>query len=78
MRSVPFLAVASVALLCGAADMPEHASRLSPPPALEKTALKVGDWAPAFKLPAAGGGTFALSDALRQGAVVLVFYRGSW
>ena len=78
MRSVPFLAVASVAFLCGAADMPEHATRLSPPPALEKSALKLGDRAPAFALPAAGGGTFVLSDDLRQGAVVLVFYRGSW
>ena len=78
MRSGPFLAVAGVALLCGAADMPEHATRLSPPPALEKSALHIGDRAPAFTLPTAGGRTFVFSDALRQGAVVLVFYRGSW
>jgi hypothetical protein len=78
MRIVRFLAVAGVALLSGAADMPEHATRLSPPPALDKSALKVGDWAPAFKLPTAGGGTFVFSEALRQGTVVLVFYRGSW
>ena len=78
MRSVRFLVVAGVALLCGAADMPEHASRLSPPPLLEESALKIGARAPAFKLPAAGGGTFVFSEVLRQGAVVLVFYRGSW
>ena len=78
MRRIRFLVVAGVALLCGAADMPEHATRLSPPPALEKSALKIGESAPAFKLPDAGGGTFVLSEALRQGPVVLVFYRGSW
>jgi hypothetical protein len=78
MRSVRFLAMAGVALLCGAADMPEHATRLSPPPALEKSALRTGDKAPPFELPGAGIGTFVLSEALEQGAVVVVFYRGSW
>jgi thiol-disulfide isomerase/thioredoxin len=78
MRSVRFLAIAAVALLCGAAEMPEHATRLSPPPALVKSALRIGDKAPPFELPVAGIGTFVLSEARRQGAVVVVFYRGSW
>ena len=78
MKSVRFLVVAAIALLCGAAEMPEHATRLTPPPALETSALKVGDKAPPFNLPAAGGGTFVLAEALRRGPVALVFYRGSW
>jgi len=78
MRCVRFLAMAGVALLCSAADMPEHATRLSPPPALGKNALRTGDKAPPFELPVAGNGIFVLSEALRRGPVVLVFYRGSW
>ena len=77
MRSVRFL-VAAMALPCAAAEMPEHGTRLTPPPALETSALKVGDRAPPFNLPASGGGTFGLAEALRRGPVALVFYRGSW
>jgi peroxiredoxin len=40
--------------------------------------LKVGDQAPDFSLPRAGGGTVTLVDLLRQGPVVLTFYRGEW
>lgn len=40
--------------------------------------LKVGDQAPDFTLPRAGGGTVTLVDLLRQGPVVLTFYRGEW
>ena len=71
-------ALTGVALLYGATEMPEHATRLSPPPGLEQSALKVGDRGPDFKLPATVGGTFVLSEALHHGPVVLVFYRGSW
>jgi peroxiredoxin len=41
-------------------------------------ALAVGSLAPGFSLPDARGGSFALSDALSRGPVVLVFYRGGW
>jgi hypothetical protein len=72
------LAAAPRKLWLGESWVPEHATRLSPPPALGKNALRTGDKAPPFELPAAGSGTFVLSEALQRGAVVLVFYRGSW
>ena len=40
--------------------------------------LKVGDKAPDFTLPDAHGKPVTLSAALKQGPVVLVFYRGEW
>lgn len=41
-------------------------------------ATNVGDIAPGFSLPNAIGETVALNDLLRNGPVVLSFYRGSW
>jgi peroxiredoxin len=41
-------------------------------------ALTVGDKAPPFTLPTAAGGTVALESLLREGPVVLTFYRGAW
>lgn len=49
--------------------------------ALEQTfapTLKVGDLAPDFTLPNATGQQISLTEALRQGPVVLNFYRGGW
>lgn len=49
--------------------------------ALEKTfapALKVGDSAPEFTLPNATGKQASLTEALREGPVILNFYRGGW
>ncbi|MBS7531314.1 AhpC/TSA family protein [Hazenella sp. IB182353] len=40
--------------------------------------LKVGDSAPDFKLKNAVGKEVSLSDKLKNGSVVLVFYRGEW
>lgn len=40
--------------------------------------LAVGDVAQDFTLPNAIGGTRSLSDFLKQGPVVLTFYRGGW
>lgn len=40
--------------------------------------LKAGDRAPVFSLPNARGKSIQLQDLLRQGAVVLTFYRGVW
>ncbi len=40
--------------------------------------LHVGDTAPDFTLPKAGGGIFMLGEALRFGPAVVVFYRGEW
>jgi len=39
---------------------------------------KVGDQAPDFTLPDAQGGQVSLTDLLREGPVVLTFYRGGW
>ncbi len=40
--------------------------------------LNVGDEAPDFELPSAKGGTVRLSEKLKDGPVVLNFYRGDW
>lgn len=39
---------------------------------------KVGDRAPAFSLPAAGGSTVSLKDYAGKSNVVVLFYRGYW
>jgi peroxiredoxin len=41
-------------------------------------APKPGDKAPDFTLPSVHGGELTLSNALREGPLVLSFYRGSW
>ncbi len=42
------------------------------------TPLAAGEEAPDFRLASDLGGEFSLSDALKKGPVVAVFYRGSW
>lgn len=41
-------------------------------------ALRVGDKAPELVLPDSKGALISLSALLRQGPVVLTFYRGAW
>ena len=41
-------------------------------------AMKVGQKAPKFSLPDQLGATVTLSDVLKQGPAVVVFYRGEW
>jgi peroxiredoxin len=41
-------------------------------------APKVGESVPDFELPDVRGGVVRLSDLLRKGRVVLIFYRGGW
>ncbi len=41
-------------------------------------ALKEGEQAPDFTLPDAGGNAVSLSHLLRQGSVVVTFFRGQW
>jgi len=41
-------------------------------------ALKIGDLAPDFKLPRAGGGSVSLTAARQSGPVAIIFYRGHW
>jgi len=45
---------------------------------LPNPGLKVGEPAPDFNLPNAMGKPVALSNMLKQGPVVMVFYRGAW
>ena len=45
---------------------------------LERNALKHGDLAPEFTLPDATGKPVRLAARLREGPVVLKFYRGGW
>ncbi len=40
--------------------------------------LKAGDKAPDFKLKNADGKKVSLTDKLKEGALVIVFYRGQW
>ena len=40
--------------------------------------LSVGDRAPDFTLPAANGESVSLSERLKEGPVIISFYRGSW
>ena len=43
-----------------------------------KTAVQVGGLAPDFALENIDGATVRLADALKNGPVVLGFYRGKW
>lgn len=43
-----------------------------------KNALKAGDKAPAFTLPAACGRDVSLYETLQQGPTIVTFYRGGW
>ncbi|HEY0877543.1 MAG TPA: peroxiredoxin family protein, partial [Zeimonas sp.] len=43
-----------------------------------QSALRAGDVAPDFALPDSPGGAVHLHDLLREGPVVLKFYRGRW
>jgi len=45
---------------------------------LERNALKAGELAPDFTLPDANGKPVKLSERLKDGPVVLKFYRGGW
>ena len=45
---------------------------------IEDTALKTGDAAPGFALKNAAGEIVTLSERLKDGPVVVVFYRGGW
>lgn len=45
---------------------------------IEDEALKVGDRAPMFELPDAFGNVIRLADLLKDGPVILSFYRGQW
>jgi peroxiredoxin len=45
---------------------------------LARTALTVGDQAPAFSLPNAVGETVSLAALLAHGPVIISFYRGGW
>ena len=45
---------------------------------LEREALRAGDLAPDFELPDATGRPLRLVERLKEGPVVLKFYRGGW
>ncbi|CAA9445100.1 MAG: hypothetical protein AVDCRST_MAG78-2800 [uncultured Rubrobacteraceae bacterium] len=42
------------------------------------TGIEVGQEMPAFELPDEEGSPFGLFEQLRDGPIVLVFYRGDW
>lgn len=43
-----------------------------------QSCLQPGEMAPDFALPSTGGGNFGLEAMLRNGPVVVAFYRGGW
>lgn len=45
---------------------------------IEASALKTGDKAPDFTLTSASGASVTLSERLKDGPVVVIFYRGGW
>jgi hypothetical protein len=80
-------------LIAAAAPAPDHPrykpSSRSPEPMDIRTnaygasrsapdALEIGDTAPDFTLPRAGGGALNLADLRGSGPVALIFYRGHW
>jgi len=74
--TLAMLPVLAYAPLSGAS--PEHTK-----PATKKVEqldkpLQLGDKMLRFEIPNAAGGTIALDELLKEGPVVLTFYRGSW
>ncbi len=68
-----------------ASQMPDEAKKLFQEKAeelaqsgLAERGLRVGDMAPDFLLPDAWGNPVRLGELLREGPVVLSFYRGGW
>jgi cytochrome oxidase Cu insertion factor (SCO1/SenC/PrrC family) len=54
-------------------------ARAADPPPEEKTGLKIGEKAPAFKLKDQSGKERTLAEFVKDGKVALVFYRSaSW
>jgi len=45
---------------------------------IEEKSLKIGDISPDFALPNAFGKLISLAEMLKNGPVVLSFYRGGW
>lgn len=45
---------------------------------IEENAPKIGQFLADFELPAADGSTFRLSEKLKEGPLIISFYRGSW
>ena len=75
---LPALLLTGCAVVLKAAGYPPYATRTAPPPGLATKALAVGAAAPEFTLATSEGGSWALGEAVREGPVVLVFYRGAW
>jgi peroxiredoxin len=55
-----------------------EAGALSAISALSSRALKAGDHAPNFRLQDSEGNNFSLAERLKEGPVVVSFYRGDW
>ena len=66
-------------LLMRSFGIPPHATRHEPPAGIEQRALAVGATVRTdFTLPVSDGTTWTLSEHIRHGPAVLVFYRGYW
>lgn len=76
MKSSLFLAALSLPLL--GLSVTARAQAPAAAPALMATALRVGDQAPAFNAKDANGRPVELRQLLKNGPVVLCFYRGQW
>jgi hypothetical protein len=56
----------------------DHAAEELVRSGLAERLLKIGDPAPAFELPDGDGMLWRSEDMLRNGPLVIIFYRGRW
>lgn len=79
MKNVLFAAtlLLSCAPALKSAGFPPEALRKEPPKGVAARAVAVGEKAPPLDLESTRDG-FQASNAIREGAVVLVFFRGTW
>ncbi len=61
-------------MACGGDKKDDSAQQSTATPTIGATGLQVGDAAPDFSLPAAGGGTVALADYKGRQPVLLFFH----
>lgn len=57
---------------------PPAARRDSPPPGIDGRLIALGKLASPIALATSGGDRWSLEEAVKNGPVVLVFYRGHW
>lgn len=65
-------------VLVGSSSKAQDASKFGIQDSVHPAGLSVGELAPDFKAEDQNGNMHQLSEALKEGPVVLIFYRGAW